>query len=46
LVSGDVELPGDISGVVYIPMTGDGWKFDLAKELKSAGFEVDFNKLA
>lgn len=44
LVKGEVETPGDISGVVYVPMNGD-WKIDIAKELKKAGYSVDFNKL-
>lgn len=46
LVKGDIETPGDISGVVYIKMDDSGaWKTDLAKELKAAGLSVDFNKV-
>lgn len=45
LVKGSVETPGDISGVVYIPMDDNGaWKFALAKEMKSAGLAIDANK--
>ena len=45
LVKGDVETPGDISGVVYIPMDSAGaWKTHLAKEIKAAGLSVDFNR--
>jgi predicted nucleotide-binding protein len=45
LTKGDLELLSDFSGVVYEPVSNDdGWKFKLAKELKSAGFEVDLNK--
>lgn len=45
LVKGDVETPGDISGVVYIPMDDAGaWKTDLAKEMSAAGIPVDLNK--
>lgn len=43
LVSGKVELPSDISGVVYIDDTN--WQFEIAKEMKAAGYQVDFNKL-
>lgn len=39
-----VELPTDIVGVVYIPMSGD-WAIRLAKEIRDAGFAVDLNKL-
>lgn len=38
-----IELPGDISGVVY--MSDNGWEFQLAKEVKALGYEVDLNKL-
>ncbi len=45
LVKGKVETPSDISGVVYVPMNDSSWHLDLAKELKSSGYEIDFNKL-
>lgn len=38
-----LELPGDISGMVY--MSDHGWEIQLAKEIKALGYEVDFNKL-
>lgn len=45
-VKGDVETPGDISGVVYTAMDGSGaWKQELVREMKAAGLNVDFNKL-
>lgn len=45
LVKGDVETPGDISGVVFVPMDEDGaWKMRLARNMKNAGFSVDMNK--
>jgi len=45
LVKGDVETPGDIDGIVYIPIdSGGAWRFDLAKEMKAAGLDVDANK--
>ena len=35
LVKGDIELPNDISGIVYIQLDSNGsWKIPLAKELK------------
>lgn len=44
IVKGSVETPSDISGVVYIPYNGS-WKFDLLKELKGSGYNIDYNKL-
>lgn len=38
-----LELPGDISGMVY--MSDNGWEIQLAKEIKALGYVVDFNKL-
>jgi predicted nucleotide-binding protein len=40
------EMPSDFSGVLYIPFDDAGrWQFDLVKELKACGYEVDANKL-
>lgn len=45
LVKGDVETPGDISGVVYVPMDRNGaWKIQLAKNMKAAGLGIDMDK--
>lgn len=45
LVKGDVETPGDISGVVYTPLDSAGaWKFSLVQEMRAAGLDVDANK--
>ncbi len=45
LLKGDIELPNDYSGVLYKPMDDAGaWKLQLAKEIKEAGIEFDFNK--
>jgi predicted nucleotide-binding protein len=39
---GDVEVPSDFAGVVYVEYdTGGGWKAAVIKELIAAGFEVD-----
>jgi len=46
LVDGKLELPNDISGVVYINLDeGSAWQLQLAKEMKQSGYEIDMNKL-
>lgn len=46
LVKGDVETPGDISGVVYIPMDNMGaWKYSLIDEMNAAGFKLNKNAI-
>jgi predicted nucleotide-binding protein len=41
-----VEQPSDVHGLVYIPLdSGGGWRLQLARELRAAGFEVDVEKL-
>ena len=45
LYRGDLELPSDYMGVVYIPFdSGGAWRLQLAKELKSAKFSGDMNR--
>jgi predicted nucleotide-binding protein len=40
-----VEMPSDFSGIIYINFDSEGaWKLYLAKELKTAGVQVDLNK--
>jgi len=40
------EMPSDYSGVLYTPYDSSGrWQFDLIKELKACGYDVDANKL-
>jgi predicted nucleotide-binding protein len=40
-----VEIPSDYAGVVFVPFDEAGaWRFSLARELKSAGFEIDMNR--
>ncbi|MGG9971851.1 TIR domain-containing protein [Ferruginibacter sp. SUN002] len=43
----DFEKPSDIDGIVYIPYNPNdsGWQFELAKELKGAGYQIDTNVL-
>lgn len=46
LVKGNVETPGDISGVVYTMMDANGaWKMQLGNNMKDVGIDVDLNKL-
>ncbi len=45
LLKADVEIPSDYHGVVYLKMDDAGaWKLALAREIHSAGIEVDLNK--
>lgn len=42
----DFELPSDYIGVLYTPFDEAGsWQLGLANELKSAGYNIDANKL-
>jgi predicted nucleotide-binding protein len=41
---GNVELPSDIHGVIYVSVMHD-WKLALAREMKAANLPVDMNKL-
>lgn len=42
----EMEMPSDYAGVVYVPFgEGRDWPVQLARELSSAGFTVDLNKL-
>jgi len=44
-VKGDVETPGDLSGVLYVPMDKAGaWKIKLAQNMNAAGLSIDMNK--
>ena len=44
LLKGDVEIPSDYSGVLYISMDDPGaWKMELVREMKQAGLDVDAN---
>lgn len=44
IVKDEIEKPNDISGLVYISMdANNGWQISLAKEMKSAGYDIDFN---
>jgi predicted nucleotide-binding protein len=46
LKRGDLEIPSDFGGVVYEPFDASGgWKLALGRELRAAGFEIDWNKV-
>ena len=46
LLKGDVEIPSDYAGVVYINLDDSGgWRTELAIELQRAGLPVDLNDL-
>ena len=40
----DVEIPSDILGVLFVSMDHGTWRFQLAKEMKVAGIDIDMNK--
>jgi predicted nucleotide-binding protein len=45
LHKGDLELPSDFDGVVYVPMdAAGGWRLLLAREMKQAGLAIDMNR--
>ena len=46
LFKGDLDIPSDYDGVLYIEMDDDGaWKQHLVREMKSAGIEIDANRM-
>lgn len=46
IVKGDIEKPGDLDGIIYIPMDEAGaWIMQLCKNMRAVGIEVDSNKL-
>lgn len=46
LCKGDIEIPSDYSGVVYLPLDdNEAWKMSLVREMKNAGLAIDPNKL-
>jgi predicted nucleotide-binding protein len=41
-----VELPSDINGLLYILLDArERWKYDLAREMKAAGLNIDMNNI-
>jgi len=45
LVKGDIDLPSDYDGVVYISMDKEDWRTKLAKELEAAHYDIDWNRV-
>nr|VFJ60913.1 MAG: Predicted nucleotide-binding protein containing TIR-like domain-containing protein [Candidatus Kentron sp. DK] len=46
LYENGVEIPSDYQGVLFVPLdSGEGWKTSLVRELKSASFPVDANRI-
>ncbi|MDM1036286.1 nucleotide-binding protein [Myroides odoratimimus] len=44
LVKDQIEIPNDISGVVYIPLDfHKAWQVTIAKELRNSGYDIDMN---
>lgn len=40
----EIEIPTDFSGVAYIPIDGESWQMELARELKAAGIKVSLDR--
>ena len=46
LVKGDIELPSDLSGLVYTDMDdAGGWKIQLGKNMRAVGIDADLNQM-
>jgi len=46
LKAGDLEIPSDVGGVVYVPYDPHGgWKNVLLRELEAAGYKFDWGKV-
>jgi len=46
LYENGVELPSDYNGVIFVPLDSSGaWRFQLGRELKASGIDVDLNKV-
>ena len=46
VVEEGVEIPGDLSGVVYVPYDDKGkWRFDVVREMRAVGLDADANNL-
>lgn len=45
LHKGEIEIPSDYHGIIYVPLDDSGaWKLSLARDMKSAGIDIDLNK--
>lgn len=41
----NIELPGDVSGVVYTDANVQNWRIGIAHSLNQAGYNIDFSKI-
>lgn len=41
----EIDLHSDIQGVLYNNTSDNGWKYEILKELRDAGFNLDINKI-
>lgn len=45
LLKSGTTVPSDFNGVVYIQMNDNSWKYELATELKEAGFAINLEDI-
>lgn len=46
LLRGDLDIPSDYLGVAYTQLDdGGGWRQELGRELRAAGYDIDWNKI-
>lgn len=43
---GDIEMPGDFSGIVYTDHSYKDWRLPIAKMLSDAGYHIDYTKIS
>jgi len=41
----NIELPGDVSGIVYADTNAHNWRIGIAHTLNQAGYDIDFSKI-
>ena len=44
LVDKGVEIPGDLSGVVYISLENSDWEMQVMRELENGGLKIAWSK--
>jgi predicted nucleotide-binding protein len=43
---GEVRVPSDYDGVVYVPFDeGGAWRYALGREINASGIDVDLNRI-
>jgi predicted nucleotide-binding protein len=43
---GELEMPSDLGGMVWVPMDGNDWKRTLAQELEEIGYPINWKTVA